>query len=283
MTVILGVTGAESMSVAANVFVGQTEAPLVVRPYIARMTRSEMMALMVGGFATIAGSVMGIYMGMLGDTYGPHLLTASVMAAPAAFVLAKIMYPETEESETGSKVTLKVERTHVNMLDALAEGVTDGLKLALNVAAMLVAFVALIKLVDWPLSFITVGDGVLSLQRLFGWIFAPFAWVMGVESGDTKAFGSLLGFKIAVNEFVAYTQLQDLKAREGMSPRSISMAAYALCGFANFASIGIQIGGISPLAPERRGDLAKIGFFAMLAGALATCLTATIAGIFLEG
>lgn len=281
MILIMGVTGAESLSVAANVFVGQTEAPLVVRPYIRGMTRSELMALMCGGFATIAGSVMGVYMGMLGPAYGPHLLSASIMAAPAAFVVAKIMLPETAESETGARATLRFERTHTNLLDAVAEGVTDGLKLALNVAAMLVAFVAVIRLADWPLSTVVLGGEPLSLQRLFGWIFAPFAWVMGVSAADAAPFGSLLGFKISVNEFVAYTELQSMTAAGSLSPRSVTMATYALCGFANFASVGIQIGGIAPLAPERRGDLARLGLFAMTAGALATCLTSTIAGIFL--
>ena len=274
---------------AANVFVGQTEAPLVVKPYLARMTMSELNALMCGGFATIAGSVLAVYVSFLGEEYGPHLLTASVMSAPAAFVIAKIMLPETEASATAGTVEFKVERTANNVIEAAANGTSDGLKLWLNVIAMLVAFVALIQLVDWPLD--ALGrrlelDGGLSLSRIFGWVFAPVAWCMGVESWhDCELFGGLLGTKIAVNEFVAFSQLKSLTAADAasaaLSPRSAHMAAYALCGFANFASVGIQIGGISPLAPERKRDLSRLALRAMLGGAFASWMTATVAGMFL--
>lgn len=294
MSGLMGVSGSEAMAVAANVFVGQTEAPLVVRPYINGMTRSELMALMTGGFATIAGSVMAVYMGLLGPEYGPHLLTASVMSAPAAFVMAKILQPETEVSQTAGRVELKIERGATNMIEAAANGTSDGLKLWLNVIAMLIAFVALVTLVDWPLG--ALGDvlrergaleGELSLSRVFGFVFAPLAWVMGVNGwGDCQLFGSLLGVKVSINEFVAYQSLVAQRPGSGGAIefeqlRSAKMAAYALCGFANFGSVGIQIGGIAALAPERKTDLAKLGLKAMIAGAFASWMTATIAGAFL--
>lgn len=277
------------MAMAANVFVGQTEAPLVVKPYLANMTKSELNALMCGGFATIAGSVLAVYVSFLGSEYGPHLLAASVMSAPAAFVVAKILQPETEESETAGMVEFKVERTASNLIEAAANGTSDGLKLWLNVCAMLVAFVALVALVDWPLE--SLGEamkikGGLSLSIIFGWIFAPVAWCMGIESWhDCQLFGGLLGTKIAVNEFVAFSQMKNLTDASAEvafeSARSAKMAAYALCGFANFASVGIQIGGISPLAPERKTDLSKLALRAMLGGAFASWMTATVAGMFL--
>ena len=293
MTVTLGVSGAEAMAMAANVFVGQTEAPLVVKPYIPRMTRSELNALMTGGFATIAGSVLAVYMGILGEDIGPHLLTASVMSAPAAFLIAKIMQPETAVSETGAHVELKIERSASNLVEAAANGTSDGLKLWLNVCAMLIAFFALVKLVDWPLDslgqFMEI-DGGLSLARIFGWVFAPVAWVMGVEGWhDSQLFGSLLGTKITINEFVAFSQMMEIvnPAADAMTAtfhheRSAKMAAYALCGFANFGSIGIQIGGISPIAPERKSEISGLAVRAMLGGACASWMTATIAGVFLE-
>jgi CNT family concentrative nucleoside transporter len=289
MTAFMGVSGAESMSVAANVFVGQTEAPLVVKPYIARMTASELTALMTGGFSTIAGSVMAVYMGLLGAEYGPHLLTASVMSAPAAFVCAKILRPEVDRSETAGHVPLKIERGASNVIEAAANGTTDGLRLWWNVIAMLIAFTALVHLVDWPLESLGRAielDGGLSLGRIFGWVFAPIAWVMGVDGWhDCQLFGSLLGTKISINEFVAYQHLVGLRPGElgdaFRSPRAAKMAAYALCGFANFASIGIQIGGISALAPERKTDLSRLALRAMMGGAFASWMTATIAGVFL--
>lgn len=294
MTTLLGVSGAESMAMAANVFVGQTEAPLVVKPYIAAMTRSELVSLMCGGFATIAGSVMAVYMGMLGPEYGPHLLTASVMSAPAAFVCAKLLQPESEVSATAGRVELRIERSAANVVEAAANGTTDGLKLWWNVIAMLIAFVALVHLVDWPLGWLGeqlhalgVLDGTLSLGRIFGWIFAPVAWAMGVEGWhDCQLFGALLGTKISINEFVAYQTLITELPGVGTgaffdTDRSAKMAAYALCGFANFGSIGIQIGGIAALAPERRSDLARLAPKAMLGGAFASWMTATVAGVFL--
>lgn len=292
MSALMGVSGAESMAMAANVFVGQTEAPLVVKPYIAKMTNSELNAMMTGGFATIAGSVLAVYMGFIGEEYGPHLLTASVLSAPAAFVVAKIMLPETEEPATAGKVELRLERTSHNMIEAAATGTSDGLKLWLNVIAMLIAFVALVNLVNWPLGALGEAVGMeqtLDLNWLFGRALAPVAWVMGVDGWhDCQLFGSLLGTKVAVNEFVAFGQMIDYLPREDAggavtfeSHRTAKMAAYALCGFANFASVGIQIGGITPLAPERKSDLSKLALRAMVGGAFASWMTATIAGMFL--
>lgn len=296
LSALLGVSGAESMAMAANVFVGQTEAPLVVKPYIDKMTRSELNAMMTGGFATVAGSVLAVYMGVLGEEYAPHLLTASVLSAPAAFLIAKIMLPETEVSATGSKVELRIERNATNLIEAAANGTSDGLNLWLNVMAMLIAFKALIALVNWPLG--EVGmlfefEG-LSLEMIFGWVFAPVAWCMGVVGWeDCEVMGTLLGTKIAVNEFVAFTQLHDVLPvaagtvlepgqRVFQSERSAQMAAYALCGFANFSSIGIQLGGIAPLAPKRKTDLSQLAMRAMVGGAFASWMTATVAGMFLE-
>ena len=288
MSSLMKVSGAESLAVAANVFVGQTEAPLVVKPYLEKMTSSELNALMTGGFATIAGSVLAVYMGILGPEYGPHLLSASVMSAPAAFLIAKIMIPETQETVTGSNVSFRVERSAGNLVEAVTNGTSDGLKLWLNVIAMLIAFTALIALLNWPLGLL--GEwlgvaGVLSLERIFGWVFAPVAFLMGVEGWhDCELFGSLLGTKIAVNEFVAFSQLGELLASDvGFEhTRSAKMMAYALCGFANFASIGIQIGGISPIAPERKRELSELAPRAMLGGAMASWMTATIAGLFID-
>ena len=268
----MGTSGSETFSCAANVFVGQTEAPLVIKPYFATMTMSELMAVMVGGFATVAGSVMAVYV-RFGVDAG-HLLAASVMSAPAALVIAKIMYPETETSPTQGAVTLQIEREYANVLDAAAGGASVGLRLAANVGAMLLAFIALVALINYGLGWVG-----LSLQQIFGWIFAPLAWVMGVPWSEATTFGNLLGTKIAVNELVGYSEL--IKAREAglLSPRSVVIATYALCGFANFASIAIQIGGIGSLAPERRADVARLGLRAMFGGALASWLTATVAGV----
>ena len=281
MSWLMRVSGAESLAMAANVFVGQTEAPLVVRPYIPGMTQSELMALMTGGFATIAGSVLAVYIGVLGEQYAGHLLAASFMSAPAAFVMAKIMVPETAHPATGGDAKIEIKREAANLLDAAATGTSDGLKLYLNVIAMLISFVAIVALIDWGLGGITIADAPLSLARVFGWIFSPVAWAMGVEWSDCQGFGTLLGTKIAVNEFVAYSTMAEMSAKASLSPRSLQMAAYALCGFANFASVGIQIGGISPLAPERRQDLSRLALRAMIGGAFASWMTATIAGMFL--
>ncbi|MFT4541493.1 MAG: CNT family concentrative nucleoside transporter [Planctomycetota bacterium] len=281
MTWTMRVSGAESLAMAANVFVGQTEAPLVVKPYIPGMTRSELMALMTGGFATIAGSVLAVYIGILGEDFAGHLLAASFMSAPAAFVMAKILVPESEQPATAGAVKLEIKRDSANILDAAATGTSDGLSLYLNVVAMLISFVAMVALVNWGISNITVGEMPLSLERIFGWVFAPVAWAMGVDWTDCQSFGTLLGTKVAVNEFVAFGSLGAMAADEAMSERSLQMAAYALCGFANFASVGIQIGGISPLAPERRKDLSRLALRAMMGGAFASWMTATVAGMFL--
>ncbi len=292
MTKLLGVSGAESLAMSANVFVGQTEAPLVVKPYVKTMTKSELMALMTGGFATIAGSVLAVYIGILGEEFAGHLLAASFMSAPAAFVLAKIMVPETEVSTTAGVVNMaKVEDPDgpTNLIDAAARGIGDGLSLFLNVLAMLIGFVALVALINHFLGFIDLGVNELtgealplSLGRIFGYVFAPVAWLMGVQGwSECQSFGTLLGTKIGVNEFVAFGDLARMKTEGALNPRHAKMAAYALCGFANFASIGIQLGGISPLAPERRGQIAKFALKAMLGGAFASWMTATIAGMFL--
>ncbi len=298
MTRTLRVSGAESLAMSANVFVGQTEAPLVIKPYVALMTRSELMSLMTGGFATIAGSVFGFYVSLLGGDdpqqqaeFAKHLLTASLMSAPAAFVTAKLMIPETEVSRTAGCVTVRFERTTINVIDAASSGAADGLKLALNVAAMLLAFIALIALVNYPLErlgqwgpvheFLAArGVEKLSLSVLLGWLFAPLAWVMGVPWEDAGKFGGLLGEKIVATELIAFNSLHTIMLSDDpMSYRSKVMASYALCGFANFGSIAIQIGGIGGIAPDRRRDLAALGLRAMVGGALASWMTATIAGI----
>jgi CNT family concentrative nucleoside transporter len=290
MSATMGLSGGESMAAAANIFMGQTEAPLVIKPYLPTMTRSELNALMTGGFATIAGSVMAIYMQILGPEIAPHLITASVMSAPASFVMAKIILPEREVALTSGRVELKIERNAVNVLEAAANGTSDGLKLWLNVIAMLIAFIALVALLNWPLG--ALGDslgieGGLSLQRVFGWLFAPFAWLIGVQGWhDCHLVGTLLGTQISVNEFVGYTELGKMLHQTDSAlalehARSAKLATYALCGFANFSSIGIQIGGIGALVPERKSDLAKIAFRAMVGGALACWMTATIAGALL--
>jgi CNT family concentrative nucleoside transporter len=283
MTKLMGVSGAESMSMAANVFVGQTEAPLVVKPYIPGMTRSELNAMMTGGFATIAGSVLAVYLGLLGEEYGPHLITASVMSAPAAFLIAKVMVPETEIPATGSNIELRVERSASNVVEAAANGTSDGLKLWLNVIAMLIAFMGLVAMLDWFLGAIREG---LTLNTVLSYLFAPVAWVMGVEGWhDCQLMGSLLGTKVAVNEFLAFDGLLKINQATGeaafASQRTAIMASYALCGFANFASVGIQIGGITPLAPEKRSTIAGLAVRAMLGGAFASWMTATVAGMFL--
>ncbi len=281
----MGTSGAESLSAAANIFVGQTEAPLVVRPYVAQMTKSELMAVMTGGFATIAGGVMAAYVAFGIDA--GHLLTASVISAPAALVMAKLMEPETEEPLTKGTVRVTFERTTVNLIDAAAVGAADGLRLAFNVAAMLVAFLALLAMVNAFLGWLdrTViaqliplqGRAPLSLETLLGYLFAPLAFLLGTPTQDVLTMGSLMGIKVAANEFVAYVRLADLK--DTIDPRTFVIATYALCGFANFGSIAIQIGGISAIAPERRADLARLGLKAMWAGALASWLTACVAGV----
>jgi CNT family concentrative nucleoside transporter len=275
---LMKTSGSESLAAAANIFMGQTEAPLVIKPYLSKMTRSEIMALMTGGMATIAGGVLAAYVGF-GISAG-HLLTASVMSAPAALLIAKIMLPETEVSETAAGANAEIERQSYNGLDALCRGASDGAMLTINVMAMLIAFVAVVALANGLLSWLLSVVGVENstpLQTLFGWLNYPFAWLMGVPVKDCFAVGQILGERIVLNEFIGYLSLA--KVKDTLDPRSITLTVYALCGFANFASIAIQIGGIGSMMPERRADLAKIGLRAMVGGLLACYVTATIAGV----
>jgi len=291
----LRTSGAESLSAAANIFVGQTEAPLVIKPYVAKMTNSELMAVMVGGFATVAGGVLAFYVSLGIDAR--HLLVASIISAPAALLIAKILQPEVEdpatrwsgvgspeeagkgESSPGETELSDAPEEAVNIIDAVARGTVTGVKLAINVGAMLIVFIALIAVVNgllgWVGGFFDYGH--LSLEKIFGYLFWPLAWLMGVDTADCDKVGHLLGIKMVANEAVAYIEMKDLV----ISDRSRAIATYALCGFANFASIGIQIGGIGPLAPRRQGDLARLGLRAMLGGTLAAFMTACIAGILL--
>ena len=287
----LGTSGAESLSAAANVFVGQTEAPLVVRPYIESMTNSELMSLMVGGFATIAGGVLAAYIGMGIDA--SHLLTASVISAPAALLIAKVMEPEVDQPKTLGTVTVEIPRTSSNLIEAAGNGTIDGLKLALNVGAMLIAFVALMAVANAALSW--CGDQLgyrdtWTLERMLGIAFVPFAWLMGIPYDECLLAGELLGAKTILNEFVAYNRLGQIIAADAklaagearqLSERSVTILTYALCGFANFSSIGIQLGGIGGIAESRRSDLARLGLRAMIGGTLAAFMTACIAGILL--
>ena len=272
----MGTSGSETLSVAANIFVGQTEAPLMIRPFIRSMTQSELMAVMTGGFATVAGGVLALYVIWLKDIPGiaGHLLAASVMSAPAAMVVAKIIYPETELSETSGDLNIIIEKPDSNTMEALGRGATEGLKLAANVAAMLVAFVALIAMVNYLLTFADT-----SIQGILGFIFQPLAWAMGIPWEEAQMVGVLMGEKITLTELIAYSDLRDLRLEHAISDRTAIIASYALCGFANFASIGIQLGGIGGIAPERRKDLASLALKAMLGGALASWMTASIAGI----
>ena len=265
-------SGAESLNVAASIFMGQTEAPLTIRPYLPHMTESELMTVMTSGMAHISGGIMAAY--ILFGIEASHLLTAVIMTAPGTLMMAKIFVPETGTPQTMGTLKLEVERTDVNVIDAAGRGTSEGLSLALNVGAMLISFLALIALVN-----ATLGLLGLSLQQIFGWVFAPLAWSMGVPWQDAFTIGNLLGTRMVLNEFVAYSQLGPLK--EALDPRSFTIATFALCGFANFSSIGIQIGGIGALAPNRRHDLARLGIRAMVAGTLANFVTATIAGFLL--
>ena len=272
----LKTSGAETLSVSANIFVGQTEAPLMIRPFVKGLTQSEVMAIMVGGFATVAGGVMAIYVKILGNIPGiaGHLMAASIMSAPAALVVAKIIYPETEIAATADDDTIHVEKIDDNAMEALARGATSGLQLAGNVAAMLIAFVALIAMVNALLGFVGV-----TLQEILGFVFKPLAWTMGIPWEEAGIMGTLMGEKLVLTELIAYADLSELRSVGGISDRTAIIASYALCGFANFASIGIQIGGLGGIAPERRKDFAKLGLKAMFGGALASWLTATVAGI----
>ncbi len=283
----LGTSGSETLAAAANIFVGQTEAPLMVRPYISSMTKSELMALMVGGFATIAGGVLVAYVGMGIDA--GHLVAASVISAPAALLISKLMIPETEQSMTKGHVELSVDEKHVNVVDAATKGALDGMKLTLNVVAMLIAFLALVALVDAVLGLIGEWTGALfgynwhwSLAALFGYVFAPFAFLLGIPWSDCFYAGELLGKKMVLNEFIAYAQMMEWSQPDSgvvLSERSTLILTYALCGFANFGSVGIQIGGIGGIAPERRAELAILGIRAMIGGTLAMMMTACVAGI----
>jgi len=291
MQKILRVSGSESLSVAANVFIGQTEAPLVVRPYIAKMTESELFTMMVGGMATIAGAVLAAYIAMLGGAdeamrlfYARHLLAASVMAAPATIVIAKLIRPEVGESLTKGTVKLEVERTATNVIEAAATGASDGVKLALNVGGMLLAFIALITMVNFPLAWLGEVTGLdvvlgqtVSLSLILGYILSPLAWIIGIPWSEAVIVGGLIGEKVVLNEFVAYLHLGELK--DTLSQHSVLISTYALCGFANFSSIAIQLGGIGGLAPKRRPDIARLGMRAVIGGTLATMMTATIAGV----
>ena len=297
ITKVMRVSGAETTSVCASVFIGQTEAPLTVRPYIPRMTESELITMMIGGMAHIAGGVLAAYVGMLGGGdpeqqayYAKHLLAASIMAAPATLVVAKLLIPETGEPLTRGTVKMEVEKTASNIIDAAAGGAADGLKLALNIGAMLLAFIALIAMINAPLTWIGEVTGLQAmlgkptdLAAIFGWVLAPLAWVIGVPWQDANTVGSLIGQKVVINEFVAYLQLADIVngkvAGVALTDQGKLIATYALCGFANFSSIAIQIGGIGGLAPERRSDLARFGLRAVLGGSIATFMTATIAGV----
>jgi len=279
MVRVMDTSGTESLAAAAEVFVGMTESPLVIRPYLDTMTRSELMAMMTAGLGTVAGSVMALYISWGIDA--GHLMAASLMAAPASLVIAKIMVPETEPSVTKGTVSIEIPREDVNVLDAACRGATDGLRLALNVAAMLIAFIALVAFLNWVLSLSAAWGGPeLSLERLFGWVFSPLAWLLGVEWKDAQIVGQLLGKKIVLNELIAYNDLRQL--REVLSPRSFVIATYALCGFANFASVAVLIGGVGGLAPARRTVFARYGLRAMIGGALATFMTAAIAGLLIQ-
>lgn len=297
ITKVMKVSGAETTSVCASVFIGQTEAPLTVRPYIPKMTESELITMMIGGMAHIAGGVLAAYVGMLGGGdpvqqafYAKHLLAASIMAAPATLVIAKLLIPETGTPLTRGTVKMEVEKTSSNIIDAAGGGAADGLRLALNIGAMLLAFIALIALVDAPLTWLGDVTGLAtmlgkptSLATLLGYALSPIAWVIGVPWQDATTVGSLIGQKVVINEFVAYMQLANIVNGnvEGISLTTEGklIATYALCGFANFSSIAIQIGGIGGLAPERRSDLARLGLRAVLGGTIATLMTATIAGV----
>ena len=269
-------SGAETLSVSANIFVGQTEAPILIRPFISSMTKSELMAIMVGGFATVAGSVMALYVSWLNNVpnIAGHLLAASVMSAPAALMIAKVIYPETERPKTVNSDNIDLKSKDTNAMDAIGRGATDGMKLAANVAAMLIAFISIVAMINFILGYANI-----SLQEILGMIFKPIAWSMGVPWEEANIVGTLMGEKIVLTELIAFGDLTNYIKNDLLSERSAIIASYALCGFANVGSIGIQLGGIGAMAPERRGDLSNLVFKAMIGGALASWLTASIAGI----
>lgn len=276
---LMGVSGAEALSNVASTFVGQVEAQIMIKPYLKNMTNSELMASMTGSFACIAGGVMAVYISL--GVPAAYLLAASLMAAPGALVISKIMFPETEKSETEGMVKMEITKTHANLVDAIAAGASEGLKVGLNVIAMLIGFIALIALVDLGLGHIGNWINVpeLSMNLILGKVFSVFAFAMGVPAQDVEVAGALMGKKMVVNEFVAYLDMVKLKAT--LDPKTIAITSFALCGFANFSSVAIQIGGIGELAPSRRSDLAKLGFKALIAGTLASYLSATLAGLLL--
>ena len=279
---VMGASGAESTDVAASIFMGQTEAPLTIRPFLPGLTQSELFTVMVAGMAHVSGAVMAAYVKIAGVEI-KHLLTAVIMTAPATIMLAKMLMPEVDQPATAGKVDIQIERPGVNIIDAASRGAGDGLQLALNIGAMLVAFLALIAMVNGVLNWVHglpwMGRLPSSLEQLFGWVFAPVAWLMGVSWKDASTVGNLLGTRMVLNEFVAFLQLGPIKAQ--LDPRSFTIATYALCGFANFSSIAIQIGGIGALAPTRKSDLARLGLKAMAAGTMANFMSACIAGMLL--
>lgn len=275
---LMGISGAEALSNVASAFVGQVEAQIMIKPYVKNMTMSELLASMTGSFACIAGGVMAVYISL--GVPAPYLLAASLMAAPGALVISKIIWPETETSETMGEVKLNAAKSHVNLLDAIAAGASEGLKISLNVMAMLIGFIGLIFLIDallWRVGYYGWGQMNLSMNYMLGKVFKYFALAMGVPSADIEVAGSLMGTKMVVNEFVAYLDL--VKIKDQIHPKTLVITSFALCGFANFSSIAIQVGGISELAPSRRSDLAKIGFKALIGGTLASYMSATIAGL----
>ena len=282
MQKIMGVSGAESLNVAASIFMGQTEAPLTIRPFLAGLTNSELFTIMTSGMAHVSGAVMAAYVKIAGVRI-EHLLTAVIMTAPATIMLSKILFPEVEKPATAGRVEIRVEKSAVNVIDAAAQGAGDGVHLAINIAGMLIAFLALIAMCNGILGWVHGWPGMGwmpgSLEKIFGVLFAPVAWLMGVPWKDASTIGNLLGTRLVLNEFVAFLQLGPMKA--SLDPRSFTIATYALCGFANFSSIAIQIGGIGALAPNRKSDLARLGLKAVLAGTLANFMSACIAGMLL--
>jgi CNT family concentrative nucleoside transporter len=274
----MGASGAESLNVAASIFMGQTEAPLTIRPFLAGLTQSELFTIMVSGMAHVSGAVMAAYV-MFAHVEIQHLLTAVIMTAPATIMLAKIIEPETDTPVTAGKVEVQLENTSVNIIDAAAHGAGDGLQLVLNIAAMLIAFLALIAMVNGGFAKIHSFAGWFpaSMQQLFGIVFAPIAWLLGVPWHDCSAIGQLLGERLVTNEFIAFIDLGKIKSQ--LDPHSFTIATYALCGFANFSSIAIQLGGIGALAPSRKGDLARLGMRAVMAGTMANFMSACIAGM----
>ena len=281
MTTVMGASGAESLNIAASIFMGQTEAPLTIRPFLSELTQSELMTVMTSGMAHISGGMMAAYIAV-GGADAKHLLTAVIMTAPGTLLIAKMLVPETEKPLTAGRVQMPQVEKESNILGAIARGTLDGLHLALNVGAMLITFLALLALVNAMMGWIHIHISWFpySLEEVFGWVFAPVAWLIGIHWHDAAAIGNLLGTRMVLNEFVAFAKLGTIKST--LDPRSFTIATFALCGFANFSSIGIQIGGIGALAPNRRGDLARLGLRAMLAGTMANLMSASIAGLLIS-